>query len=76
MAYYIETQTHSLAERLFATVAAVAQRAARKHARMRIYKDTLEELRALNDRELTEIGFNRSMLEDIAWEAATTKVPV
>ncbi len=76
MAQYIETQTHSLSERLFASVAAIAHRAARKRARMRIYKDTLEELRALPDRELNEIGFNRAMLEDIAWEAATTKVPV
>jgi uncharacterized protein YjiS (DUF1127 family) len=76
MAQYIETYTHSLSERLFAAVAVIAQLAARKRARMRIYKDTLEELRALSDRELNEIGFNRSVLEDIAWDAAVSKVPV
>lgn len=36
----------------------------------RVYRNTLSELRALSDRELNDLGLNRSMLARLAYEAA------
>lgn len=42
-------------------------------ARRRIYDQTVRELRALTDRELTDLGISRSMIASIATEAAYGK---
>lgn len=34
------------------------------------YRTTLHELQTLSDRELADLGMNRSMLRGIAWQAA------
>lgn len=39
-------------------------------AKYRTYHRTLNELQALGDRELTDLGLNRSMLRSIAYETA------
>ena len=38
-----------------------------------IYRQTLRELEALSDRELTDLGLHRAMIEDVALEAAYAK---
>ncbi|WP_102226178.1 DUF1127 domain-containing protein [Acidimangrovimonas sediminis] len=38
--------------------------------RRRIYKTTMNELRALSDRDLADLGLHRSMIKRIALEAA------
>lgn len=51
----------------FATVAA----GLREHlARRRLFKETFRELAALSNRELGDLGLNRSMIRRIAWQAA------
>ncbi len=39
-------------------------------AKYRLYRHTLFELQALGDRELTDLGLNRSMLRSIAYKTA------
>ena len=41
--------------------------------RWRLYRRTLEELSALNDRDLADLGLSRSMIRGIAIEAAYGK---
>ena len=41
--------------------------------RYRVYRQTIGELNALNDRDLADLGINRSMIEAIATEAAYGK---
>ena len=41
-----------------------------KAARRKVYRDTLRELRMLGDRELNDLGLNRTMLQRIAYQAA------
>lgn len=56
----------SLGERLQALSASWAER----RARARLYRSTLNELRALNDRELADIGITRANIPQIAEMAA------
>mgnify|MGYP001766665450 CR=1 FL=1 len=42
-------------------------------ARRKVYRQTLRELKALSERELNDLGMNRSMLTRIAVEAAWGK---
>ena len=39
-------------------------------AQYRLYRKTLDELRALGDRELADLGLNRSMLRSVAYKSA------
>lgn len=39
-------------------------------ARRKVYNTTYRELAALSNRELADLGLNRSQLRRIAWEAA------
>ncbi|QFS83642.1 hypothetical protein FIU97_12785 [Roseivivax sp. THAF40] len=41
-----------------------------KLARRKVYRTTLNELSALSDRELRDLGLARSSLRGIAWQAA------
>ena len=43
------------------------------HARRKVYRQTLAELRSLSERELSDLGLHRSMLTRIALEAAYGK---
>ena len=42
-------------------------------ARRRVYRQTLNELRALSSRELGDLGIHRSMITRVAYEAAYGK---
>jgi uncharacterized protein YjiS (DUF1127 family) len=39
-------------------------------ARRKVYRETINEMSVLSNRELADLGFNRSQLRSIAWEAA------
>lgn len=41
-----------------------------RFARRKVYRDTLNELRALSDRELMDLGINRANMRSIAYDAA------
>jgi uncharacterized protein YjiS (DUF1127 family) len=47
--------------------------AAQRYARYQAYTQTLNELRALSDRDLADLGMHRSGLKAIAAEAAAQK---
>lgn len=46
---------------------------AERHAKHRIYRNTLDELQALTGRELADLGMARSNLKSVAYEAAYGK---
>ncbi len=56
----------SLSQRISEVRAALADR----YAKYSTYKATLNELAGLNDRDLADLGINRSMIKGIATEAA------
>ncbi|MEM9575991.1 MAG: DUF1127 domain-containing protein [Pseudomonadota bacterium] len=70
MAYYTQTKTVSIVERLLAGAAFALESAATKYAYYRIYRASLSELRALSDHELNDIGIHRSSLKAVARDAA------
>ena len=74
MAYYTHTRTNSTVERALSFMANVFQDAALRYAKYRIYNTTLAELRALSDRELNDLGLNRTMLRGLAKQAAEDTV--
>ena len=41
-----------------------------KAARRKIYRDTLRELNSLGDRELNDLGLNKSEIRRVAYQAA------
>ena len=71
MAYVNTTRAtqSTLADRLGNFFAAVKAAVVRR----RVYDQTVRELRALSDRELTDLGISRSMIDQIATEAAYGK---
>ncbi|RMH42256.1 MAG: DUF1127 domain-containing protein [Alphaproteobacteria bacterium] len=68
MAFAQDTRVahHSLADRAGALFRAAAE-AYRRH---RLYRQTLNELASLSDRELNDLGLSRAMIRGIAYEAA------
>ncbi|MFO1104578.1 MAG: DUF1127 domain-containing protein [Amaricoccus sp.] len=38
-------------------------------ANWKLYRQTLDELRALNDRELADLGLTRFAIRDVAWNS-------
>ncbi|SHF80703.1 protein of unknown function [Litoreibacter ascidiaceicola] len=67
MAYATSIRTApTLIERLVAFKNDLAER----HAKNRLYRQTLDELQVLSNRELADLGMNRANLKSIAHEAA------
>ena len=68
MAYATNTRAQgaSLSQRISESWAALADR----YAKYSTYKVTLNELAGLSDRDLADLGINRSMIRGIATEAA------
>jgi len=59
----------TLLERLVAYKNDLAER----HAKNRVYRETLDELQALSSRELADLGMSPANLKSIAYEAAYMK---
>lgn len=74
MAYYTQARTNSVIERILASLANAFDSAATAYAKHRVFRTTLNELRGLNDRELTDLGLNKTMLRGLALEAAEKTV--
>lgn len=68
MAYVNNTRTVTLADRFNALRADFATARAQRKA----FRVTMHELSVLNDRELADMGINRSMIKSIALEASKT----
>jgi uncharacterized protein YjiS (DUF1127 family) len=70
MTYFTDTASNAtLIERLMAA-ASNAFAAATRQASRRVYNTTLNELGALSNRDLADLGIARSEVRRIAWEAA------
>lgn len=71
MAYATDTRAAggSLAQKINEFRASVADRM----AKYKLYRATLVELEALNERDLSDLGISRGMIKAIAQEAAYTK---
>ena len=70
MAYYNDTHANgSLTERLMASASSLLEAAALRRAKRRVYRKTLDELSALSNRDLADLGIARGELRRIAWEA-------
>tara|TARA_B110000114_G_scaffold80256_2_gene84870 strand:+ start:3697 stop:3921 length:225 start_codon:yes stop_codon:yes gene_type:complete len=71
MTYFTDTAANAtLIERLMFTVSTAFADAAERHAKRRVYKATMNELGALSNRDLADLGISRSEVRRIAWEAA------
>ncbi|MEO0676356.1 MAG: DUF1127 domain-containing protein [Pseudomonadota bacterium] len=66
---YANTHTSSRFD-LVARVRAVAADAAEAWARYRTYRETLDQLQELTDRELDDLGLSRWSLKDVARQSA------
>jgi len=75
MAYYNDVaQRTDLVERALGAVARVFEAAAERRAKQRVFRTTLNELSALSNRELADLGLHRSELKRVAWESANESV--
>lgn len=70
MASYANTRTQGTVEQVLTRAARFFDDASVRYARYRVYRTTLEELQALSDRDLADLGMNRAGLKGIAEEAA------
>jgi uncharacterized protein YjiS (DUF1127 family) len=73
MAHYANTHAHGVAERFLASVATLTEKVAARYAHYRAYNHSVAELRRLSDRDLSDLGLNRSMIKSVALEAADKK---
>ncbi|MBT8411962.1 MAG: DUF1127 domain-containing protein [Octadecabacter sp.] len=55
---------------VFARIAGLRAELAARVARYGVYRKTVAELSQLSNRELSDLGMNRSMINGIAYEAA------
>lgn len=62
--------THTSTSGILDRIAEFYNAAQEARSRRRIYRQTVEELGALSNRELADIGIQRSMIAHIALEAA------
>ncbi|EYD71215.1 DUF1127 domain-containing protein [Limimaricola hongkongensis] len=69
MAYTTDTRSAGLGQRIAALRASLADRVAKS----KIYRTTFNELQALTDRDLADLGISRSMIKRIAIEASEAK---
>lgn len=60
------TTTIALGDRFNAMMASFAE----TRAKRKVYKDTVRELNSLTNRELADIGINRSLIRAVALDAA------
>ena len=70
MAYYSQSHRESTIEQFLTGAVRLLEQAKANYAHHRVYRSSLTELNTLSDRELNDLGFNRSMLKSIALKAA------
>ncbi len=67
---YVNTTTAPTTS-FFARIGTAFNALATRYKQHRLYRETFDGLSALSNRELTDLGLNRSELRRISWEAAT-----
>lgn len=55
-------------------IAALVENAKTRFARYRMYRQTVNELAGLSDRELADLGLHRSMIRRVAMQAANDHI--
>jgi uncharacterized protein YjiS (DUF1127 family) len=70
MAFVTQTSRSTAAGTFGARLAATWQGLSERLARHRLYRQTLNELSALSDRELADLGLHRAQIADVAADAA------
>lgn len=55
---------------LFVRLAGAVKKMQQRRAQGVVYRQTLRELEALSDRDLSDLGLSRSMIRRVAYEAA------
>ena len=73
MAYATDTRTSSRGPTMAERFAAVRTAFAERRAQRRVYIATRDELGALSDRELSDLGLSRTEIRRVAFEAAYGK---
>ena len=69
MAFAIETRTTGIVDR----ISAFARDLSARRAQYRVYTQTINELSALSNRDLADLGLGRSEIPSVAHEAAYGK---
>jgi len=67
------TTSNHTAPTLLERLVAYKNDLAERHAKNRVYRETLDELQALSSRELADLGMSPANLKSIAYEAAYMK---
>lgn len=70
MAFIQDTNARTGEVRIAETAGSFASGLAGRIARYRLYRRTLNELSALSDRDLADLGIHRSQISEIARQAA------
>lgn len=71
MAYANEThRSHAAGASLWDRLAELRAGLGERVAKYRMYRATLSELASLSDRDLADLGLHRTMIDDVAREAA------
>lgn len=71
MAFANDThRTHAAGATLWDRLADLRAALGERVARHRLYRQTVEELGALSDRDLADLGLHRALIADVAREAA------
>ena len=73
MTFATETQTRGIFAGIADRVSTFFREMSVFNAQYRVYRTTIRELSALSDRDLADLGLSRSMIADIAHEAAFGK---
>jgi uncharacterized protein YjiS (DUF1127 family) len=71
MAYSTDIRTAQSG--IFGRIADFRRAIAERASRYALYRQTLEELQGLSDRDLRDLGIHRTQIEDLAWESAQGK---
>ncbi len=66
-------ETRSISPSIFERVSKFFKEMSAFNAQYRVYRETVRELSVLSNRDLADLGLNRSMITDIAREAAFGK---
>jgi uncharacterized protein YjiS (DUF1127 family) len=70
MAFYNDTQRAQSDVTVWGWLADIRADLSERATKYRLYRETLNELNALTDRDLYDLGLHRAILADVAREAA------
>lgn len=74
MQYQVQTQSQPLGMRISSAAASLLAGVTARYKHYRVYRNTLNELQNLSDRDLNDLGLGRGSLRATALEAANATV--